>query len=126
MTEIHNSFELLEACWKCLVLGIVQGLTEFLPISSTAHLKALPVLLGWQDPGVSVIASLQLGSIIAVITYFRTDLSTISSGISKAFIHNRWKDTSFKLALAIFVVHCQSFLWGCSLNYFGEVMKYRL
>ena len=75
----------LERCWYYLNLGIIQGLTEFLPISSTAHLKVLPILLGWEDPGVSVIASLQLGSIIAVITYFRKDLSILTGGISKAF-----------------------------------------
>ncbi len=93
----------LERCWYYLNLGIIQGLTEFLPISSTAHLKVLPILLGWEDPGVSVIASLQLGSIIAVITYFRTDLFTISRGISKALFHNHRNDTSFKLALSILV-----------------------
>tara|TARA_E500000331_G_scaffold60189_1_gene54655 strand:- start:138 stop:971 length:834 start_codon:yes stop_codon:yes gene_type:complete len=93
----------LERCWYYINLGIIQGLTEFLPISSTAHLKVLPILLGWEDPGVSVIASLQLGSIIAVITYFRTDLFTISRAISKALFHDRRNDTSFKLALSIFV-----------------------
>ena len=98
-----STLTFLERCWYYLNLGIIQGLTEFLPISSTAHLKVLPILLGWQDPGVSVIASLQLGSIIAVITYFRTDLFTISRGISKALFHNRRNDTSFKLALSIFV-----------------------
>ena len=98
-----STLTFLERCWYYLNLGIIQGLTEFLPISSTAHLKVLPILLGWEDPGVSVIASLQLGSIIAVITYFRTDLFTISRGISKALFHNRRNDTSFKLALSIFV-----------------------
>ncbi len=93
----------LERCWYYFNLGVIQGLTEFLPISSTAHLKALPLLLGWQDPGVSVIASLQLGSIIAVITYFRSDLSIVTSGVRKAFFQNRWNDYSFKLALAIFL-----------------------
>ncbi len=91
----------LERCWYYFNLGIIQGITEFLPISSTAHLKALPLLLGWQDPGVSVTASLQLGSIIAVITYFRKDLSILTGGISKAFSQNRWKDNGSKLALAI-------------------------
>ena len=98
-----STLTFLERCWYYLNLGIIQGLTEFLPISSTAHLKVLPILLGWQDPGVSVIASLQLGSIIAVITYFRTDLFTISRAISKALFHDRRNDTSFKLALSIFV-----------------------
>jgi undecaprenyl-diphosphatase len=51
------------------VLGVVQGLTEFLPISSTAHLKVVPVLLGWGDPGVSVTAVIQLGSIAAVLGF---------------------------------------------------------
>ena len=65
---------LLEACWRSLVLGIVQGITEFLPISSTAHLKVVPLLLGWGDPGVAFTAVIQLGSILAVLAYFRLDL----------------------------------------------------
>ena len=98
-----STLTFFERCWYYLNLGIIQGVTEFLPISSTAHLKVLPILLGWEEPGVSVIASLQLGSIIAVITYFRTDLFTISRGISKALFHSRRNDTSFKLALSILV-----------------------
>ena len=71
------SLGVLEACWRYGVLGVVQGLTEFLPISSTAHLKVVPVLLGWGDPGVSVTAVIQLGSIVAVIAYFRCDLQQV-------------------------------------------------
>ena len=56
------------------MLGIVQGLTGFLPISSTVHLKATLVLPGWGDPGVAVTAVLQLGSIVAVIACFHKDL----------------------------------------------------
>ena len=67
MADPSASFTLLEACWRDLVLGVIQGLTEFLPISSTAHLKVVPELLGWGDPGVSVIAAIQLGSVVAVI-----------------------------------------------------------
>ena len=81
-TNIESSPLLLEECLKQLVLGIIQGLTEFLPISSTAHLTVIPLFLGWNDPGVSVTASLQLGSIIAVIFYFWTDLSKLVHGIS--------------------------------------------
>ncbi len=115
---ILSTLTFLERCWYYLNLGIIQGLTEFLPISSTAHLKVLPILLGWQDPGVSVIASLQLGSIIAVIIYFRTDLVTISRGISKAFFYNRWNDTSFRLALSIFVGTLPIVFFGMSIKIF--------
>ena len=69
---------LLAACSRTLVLGVVQGLTEFLPISSTAHLKVVPVLLGWGDPGVAMTAVIQLGSIAAVIVYFRADLAKVA------------------------------------------------
>jgi undecaprenyl-diphosphatase len=57
-----------------LLLGFVQGVTEFLPISSTAHLRVVPALLGWSDPGAAVTAVLQLGSLVAVIGFFFRDL----------------------------------------------------
>lgn len=92
---------LFEACWRDLVLGVVQGLTEFLPISSTAHLKVIPVLLGWGDPGVSVTAVIQLGSIVAVIAYFRRDLSDVLGGISRAFRHGQWREPEARLGMAM-------------------------
>ena len=55
---------------QALVLGIVQGLTEFLPISSTAHLRVVPELLGWNDPGAEFSAVIQLGTLGAVMLYF--------------------------------------------------------
>lgn len=92
---------LFEACWHALVLGIVQGLTEFLPISSTAHLKVVPVLLGWGDPGVAVTAVIQLGSIAAVLVYFRRDLAEVLAGVSRAFRHGQWGDPSARLGAAM-------------------------
>jgi undecaprenyl-diphosphatase len=59
---------------QAIVLGVVQGVTEFLPISSTAHLRVVPALLGWDDPGAAFTAVLQLGSLAAVIGYFVNDL----------------------------------------------------
>ena len=95
------SLSLVEACWHALVLGIVQGLTEFLPISSTAHLKVVPVLLGWGDPGVAFTAVIQLGSIAAVLGYFRKDLAEVGAGVARAFRHGQWNDPPARLGVAI-------------------------
>src|SRR3989338_4882223 len=59
--------------FQSIVLGIVQGLGEFLPISSTAHLILVPYLTGWKDPGLSFDVALHLGTLIAVISYFWKD-----------------------------------------------------
>ena len=101
MADPVTPLSLLEACWRDLLLGVVQGLTEFLPISSTAHLKAVPVLLGWGDPGVSVTAAIQLGSIVAVIAYFRVDLLQVFRGISRAVRHGQWREPDARLGLAM-------------------------
>jgi undecaprenyl-diphosphatase len=59
---------------QAIVLGIVQGLTEFLPVSSTAHLRIVPAFCGWEDPGAAFTAVVQLGTMAAVLIYFRADL----------------------------------------------------
>jgi len=63
---------------EAVVLGLVQGLTEFLPISSTAHLRIVPALLGWRDPGAAFTAVTQLGTMAAVLLFFRGDLLRIA------------------------------------------------
>jgi undecaprenyl-diphosphatase len=63
---------------EAVVLGLVQGLTEFLPISSTAHLRIVPAFAGWEDPGAAFTAVTQLGTMLAVIMYFRADLLRIA------------------------------------------------
>jgi undecaprenyl-diphosphatase len=63
---------------EAIVLGIVQGLTEFLPISSTGHLRIVPAFLGWDDPGAAFTAVTQLGTLAAVLLYFRRDLWRIA------------------------------------------------
>jgi undecaprenyl-diphosphatase len=62
------------ALWFAALMGLVQGLTEFIPISSTAHLRILPALLGQPDPGASYTAVIQLGTLLAVLAYFAKDL----------------------------------------------------
>lgn len=67
-----------------LGLGLLQGLTEFLPISSSAHLILFPLLLGWEDQGLAFDVAVHVGSLLAVTTYFRKDLSRIITGWLKA------------------------------------------
>jgi undecaprenyl-diphosphatase len=64
--------------FEAIVLGIVQGLTEFLPISSTGHLRIVPAFVGWDDPGSAFTAVIQLGTTAAVLIYFREDLWRIA------------------------------------------------
>src|SRR5688572_33100615 len=63
--------------FQAIVLGIVQGLTEFLPISSTAHLRIVPAFAGWEDPGAAFTAVTQLGTMTPVLLYFRADLARL-------------------------------------------------
>ncbi|MGI8593153.1 MAG: undecaprenyl-diphosphate phosphatase [Solirubrobacteraceae bacterium] len=63
---------------ESIVLGVVQGLSEFLPISSTAHLRIVPAVLGWEDPGAAFTAVTQLGTMAAVLIYFRADLLAVA------------------------------------------------
>ena len=63
---------------EAIVLGIAQGLTEFLPVSSTAHLRIIPAFAGWEDPGALFTAVIQLGTMLAVVIYFWRDLVRIA------------------------------------------------
>lgn len=63
---------------EAVVLGLVQGLTEFLPVSSSAHLRLAPELFGWNDPGAAYSAVIQLGTTLAVIVFFWRDLIRIA------------------------------------------------
>ncbi|HEX5472230.1 MAG TPA: undecaprenyl-diphosphatase UppP [Lacipirellulaceae bacterium] len=62
---------------EAIVLGIVQGLTEFIPVSSTAHLKIVPVLFGWDDPGAAFTAVIQIGTLAAVLSYYWQDVTRV-------------------------------------------------
>ncbi len=64
--------------FQSIILGILQGLTEFLPISSSGHILILPAILGWEDPGAAFTAVIQLGTEAAVLIYFRKDLWNIA------------------------------------------------
>ena len=61
--------------FESFILGIIQGLTEFIPVSSTAHVRVIPALVGWDDPGAAYSAVIQLGTLIALLIYFRKDVT---------------------------------------------------
>jgi undecaprenyl-diphosphatase len=71
------------ALWFAALLGLVQGLTEFLPVSSTAHLKIMPALFGQPYPGTAYIAVIQLGTLLAVFVYFAKDLAHLAVAMVK-------------------------------------------
>src|SRR5437763_7646100 len=77
--------------FQAVILGIIQGLTEFLPISSTAHLKIVPSLLGWPDFGAEFTAVIQLGTLLAVLLYFRQDIVRLVAG----FFRGLWTRQPF-------------------------------
>src|SRR5687767_15145228 len=76
--------------YQAIILGIVQGLTEFLPVSSTGHLRIVPAFLGWEDPGSAFTAVTQLGTLAAVLIYFRTDLWNIARAWLRSLPARKW------------------------------------
>ncbi|MEX0678708.1 MAG: undecaprenyl-diphosphatase UppP [Pirellulales bacterium] len=75
--------------FQAVLLGIVQGLTEFLPISSSAHLRIVPALVGWQDPGAAFTAVIQIGTLVAVLAYFRRDIVRIGRAWTRGLAGGR-------------------------------------
>jgi len=116
---MHELNYFISNCVYSFFLGIIQGLTEFLPISSTAHLKVVPYFLGLNYPTASVSASLQLGSAFAIIFYFRRDIRLIVNSFFLIFIHrNLFKDENTKLATYIAIASIPILLFGLSIKFF--------
>jgi len=86
---------------QAIVLGIVQGLTEFLPISSSAHLRVVPAVMHWADPGTAFSAVIQLGSVVAVLAYFYKDIIEITAGTIRGIKAKDYGGRDVRLAGAI-------------------------
>jgi len=86
---------------EMIFLGIVQGITELLPISSTAHLRVVPALFGWQDPGSAFSAAMQLASLTAVSVYFWQDLKKLAAKTITAVIEQDYQSSSLRLTLGL-------------------------
>lgn len=78
---------------EAVVLGIVQGLTEFLPISSSGHLRIVPALFGWEDPGAAFTAVIQLGTTFAVVLFFAKDLGRIVVAWARSLTNPAYRGT---------------------------------
>ncbi|APJ03621.1 undecaprenyl-diphosphate phosphatase [Silvanigrella aquatica] len=89
--------------FKIIILGIVQGITELLPISSTAHLRIVPSFLGWQDPGTPFTGAVQLASFFAVMIYFRKEIFNIFNGSIKSIKNKDYSSSEFRLGMGIII-----------------------
>jgi undecaprenyl-diphosphatase len=74
--------------WQAVVLGVVQGLTEFLPVSSSAHLLIVPWLFGWEEPGLAFDAALHLGTLAAVLVYFWREIVALAAAFPGAIVRS--------------------------------------
>src|SRR5690625_542434 len=77
--------------FQAVVLGVLQGLTEFLPISSSAHLRIYPALFGWEDPGAPFSAVVQIGTEAGVILYFIKDIARIINAWVRSLFDAQWR-----------------------------------
>ncbi len=89
--------------WQAIVMGIIQGATEFLPISSSAHLVLIPYLLGWSDPGLVLDTALHLGTLAAVLLYFRREVWILLRAAWQSVRTRSLADPQARLAWALVV-----------------------
>jgi undecaprenyl-diphosphatase len=88
---------------KVGVLGVVQGITELLPISSTAHLRIVPAFLGWRDPGSAFSAAMQVAALAAVVSYYWADVRGIGVGTLDAVRRLDFRDWNFRFLIWLFL-----------------------
>jgi undecaprenyl-diphosphatase len=80
--------------FQAIVIGIIQGLTEFIPVSSNAHIRIIPALLGWNDPGAAFTAVIQWGTLVAVIIYFRHEIGRLTKAVFDDLFFQRFCRTA--------------------------------
>jgi undecaprenyl-diphosphatase len=103
-----------------IIYGIIQGLTEFIPISSTAHIRIVPALLHWDDPGAAYTAVIQIGTLIATLVYFRNDIIELIKGFFNALKTKSFSDPYARLSLLIIVGTIPISIFGLTLKKYIE------
>lgn len=107
--------------YQAIILAIVQGLTEFLPVSSTAHLAIIPVLLHWKDPGLAFDVALHAGTLAAVIVYFFQDwVQVIANGLGFSYRGSKPDENSRKLLWFLIVGTIPVGIAGKLLKHYAE------
>ena len=114
--------------FKFILYGLIQGLTEFIPVSSTAHLKVVSLFFGIDDPGASLSATIQLGSVLAIAFYFRNDIFNFRSQSSKKLFEHLLHKRLFR---SIFIGTIPIVLLGGSIKlyfpyFFDKVLRSNL
>jgi undecaprenyl-diphosphatase len=84
--------------WQAAVLALIQGLTEFLPVSSSGHLVLMPRLFGWPDQGLAFDVAVHVGTLLGVLLYFRRDLAPLARG-GMQFLRGRYDDPHGRMAV---------------------------
>ncbi len=97
---------------KVAVLGVVQGISELLPISSTAHMRIVPALLGWRDPGSAFSAAMQMAALFAVISYFWSDVRGLVIGSIGAIRRRDFRDWQFRFTTWILLATLPLVIFG--------------
>jgi len=110
-TSQTTPVDLIQSLFQAFILGIVQGITEFLPISSTAHLIIFRDVFGWQQKKYFVDA-IQFGSVVAVVWYFWADIRLILSGAWQAFRQKDWQREEWKIFVGIAIGTVPALLFG--------------
>jgi undecaprenyl-diphosphatase len=106
---------------QAIVLGLVQGLGEFLPISSSAHLALVPWVAGWQDPGLAVDVALHLGTLVALLVYFRQDLVRLGRALWATARERRiGDDLERRLSVLVLIGCVPGVLAGMALEHKAE------
>lgn len=112
---------------KVAVLGVVQGITELMPISSTAHMRIVPALLGWQDPGSAFSAAMQMAALTAVISYFWSDVRGLAVNSLGAVGRRDFADHDFRFSMFILIgtvpIVIAGILLSATLNTCGSPLR---
>ena len=101
---------------KVAFLGLIQGITELLPISSTAHMRVVPALLGWEDPGSAFSGAMQMAALVGVISYFWKDIASLATGSTRAALRGDFKDRDFGMVAFILIATIPVVLAGLALQ----------